>query len=344
MRILHFIDSLDYGGAETLLMSYIPMLNEYEHVVVTLKGPNAFKKANYKYIQLDLNPVKGFFKTVKAMKTIIASEKIDIVHSHSFWTNIISRFATSSKIRLFNHYHFADYDTMKDKMSVKGMILIDKLSSRKDITRVAVSNYVVNILKDIFPKATINVLPNFVDCINFRQMSNSTVIKDLRVVAIGNCSLEKNYDLILQAFESLKDEPIYIDIIGGGGRLDFYKDEVKKRGLEKVRFCGSIPYARERLIYYDLFLSASKSETFGIAVLEGVCAKLPLLLSDIPAFNEIAPENTRFFNPFDGIGLANCLKDFIGKEINIDDSEYETILQKYSASTYLLNLKKLYNN
>ena len=108
-------------------------------------------------------------------------------------------------------------------------------------------------------------------------------------------------------------------------------------GLNNVRFCGIVPNAREHLINYDLFLSASISETFGIAVLEGMCARLPLLISDIPAFNEIAPKGTSFFNPYDKIDLANHLKRFLKNPGSVDTDAYDRVLQRYSSQVFFQN-------
>lgn len=344
MRILHLIDSLGYGGAETLLMSYVPLLDNYEHVIVTLKGPNSFKKANYEYIGLNHRPARGVFKDVLAIRKIIAEKKIDIVHSHSFWTNIISRLATPGKIKLINHYHFADYDTMKHKTSVKRMILMDKLINPKTLVRVAVSEYLAKILSDTFPKATIKMLPNFVDRISVTEKNSSVAAEGLKVVAVGNCNLEKNYAFVLQVFEAIKEEPITIDIIGGGDRLDFWRNEVKRLDLNKVSFCGVDRNVRRRLNNYDLFLSASVSETFGIAVLEAVCAKLPLLISGIPAFKEIAPKGSYFFNPYDKNDLISKLRYFLNNRSAVDYTDYERTLQKYSAKNFISGLNNLYNN
>jgi hypothetical protein len=344
MRILHFIDSLDYGGAETLLMSYIPLLNEHQHIVVTLTGPNVYKLSNYEYIELNIVPPWGALKAASALLRIISEKNIDIVHSHSFWTNIISRLGTPKKIRLINHYHFAEYDTMKQKRSVKARILIDKVTSRKRLTRVAVSEYVAKILNDTFPKAVVNVVPNFISCEPSAPRARTVDNNQLKVIAVGNCNVEKNYEFVLQAFLGLQDKPITLDIIGGGDQLDFYQNEVKRLGLQKVNFCGSVANAREKLINYDLFLSASISETFGIAILEGVCAKIPLMLSDIPAFNEIAPRQTIFFDPYDKDDLVTKLTAFSNNKKEYDYSDYGRVIEKYAAHTFLSKLEEVYND
>lgn len=223
MRILHFIDSLNYGGAETLLMSYLPLLNNDEHFVVTLRGPNVYKRANYEYVELDVKPVKGILKAAMAVRKIVAEKHIDIIHSHSYWTNIISRFATGKNTKLINHYHFADYDTMKNKPAVKKMIFLDRVTNRKSLLRVAVSEYLATVLKNTFPAANIKVLPNFIECRPIQAEKEPDHRTELKVVAVGSCNDEKNYPLVLETFEELKEEAISIDIMGGGDRLEFFE-------------------------------------------------------------------------------------------------------------------------
>lgn len=344
MRILHFIDALDYGGAETLLMSYIPLLGEHEHTVVVLNGPNVYNKAGYEYIELNQKPVKGLMAARKALRKIIREKKIDIVHSHSFWTNIISRLATPKKIKLFNHYHFADYETMRQKKSVKRMILLDRMIRHKRLVRIAVSDYVARMLGKNFGSAEVKVLPNFIACDSATQVENFHAANGLRIVAVGNCNLEKNYDYLLRVFNALKEYPVTIDVMGGGPLLDFYRNEVERLGLKKVEFCGMQSAVRAKLPHYHLFLSTSFSESFGMVVLEAVCSGLPLIISDIPAFKEIAPAGTCFFDPKNENDLVKKIIQFLDAPNEINDDEYKRTLQKYSAGNFLVELRSLYKN
>jgi glycosyltransferase involved in cell wall biosynthesis len=344
MRILHLIDSLDYGGAEKLLMAYIPLLDSDQHIVVTLNGPNVYDQNSYIYRDLNINPRKNIFKAVLLIRNIIKENDVDIVHSHSFWTNIISRLATPKRVRLFNHYHFADYDTMKQKSSVKRMILLDKIFIHKSLVRLAVSEYVATILKKEFPKAIIKVIPNFINCIPAEQGKKEKNNRNLRIVAVGNCNLEKNYQMIIESFALLKEEPFSLDIIGGGEKLDFYKDQLRSLEINNVRFLGYVPDVRTRIKQYDLFLSASISETFGIAILEAICARLPLLLSNIPAFKEIAPKSALFFNPQDKTDLIEKLRFYFKNRTEPEYDDYDRTLCKYSADTFIAELHNIYNN
>lgn len=344
MRILHCIDSLDYGGAETLLMSYIPLLTEHEHVVVTLRGPNVFPKTNYEYIQLNSSPVKGFFHLVYTLKKIIREKNIDTIHSHSYWSNLISRLAAPRNKKLVNHYHFADYDTGKHKFSVKRMIWMDRMIPHKNLVRIGVSAYVGSILQQTFPGARIKVIPNFINCIPASKTIKSRKDATIKIVAVGNCNSEKNYDFLIKVFKSLGDQPVHIDIFGGGEKLNDYRKEVEKLGIQNMKFCGVEPGVRQKLPEYDLFLSASVSETFGIAILEAICAKLPLMLSDIPAFHEIAPGSCRFFNPHDKNDLIEKIRDVVKEHDTNYDQDYDAVIQQYSKDTFLFALRNLYKN
>ncbi|MBS1620049.1 MAG: glycosyltransferase family 4 protein [Bacteroidetes bacterium] len=342
MKILHLNDSLNFGGAETLLMSYIPMLHNYEHLVVALTGPNRFHGNGYEYIQLDLHYRKAFWKIKKLLQQIVNEKKVDIVHSHSYWTNLISRFATPSGLKLFNHYHFADYDTMKKRRKVKAMILMDKTFGHKRLHRIAVSGYMGEVLKKNFPGKKVTVIPNFISCsreLPQRQAEKNNIFK---IIAVGNCNTEKNYGTVIRAFSELKDLPVRLEIFGGGNRVGYFRDKVKEHNLDNIIFLGPVDGAGKRMSQYDLFLSASISETFGLVVLEAVCARLPLLISDIPAFREIAPMSASFFNPYNPQELAGQIRKIFNEKQAVDLKSYDQVLEKYSAESFVSQLEELY--
>lgn len=341
--ILHFIDSLDQGGAETLLLSYIPLLTAYNHVVVVLREKRTDVHSGFTYLNLDLDPKRNFIAAIYQIRKIIKQYNISTVHSHSYWTNILSRIGTPNSVQLINHYHFADY-TNTDKPAVRKMITLDKLLSFRKITRIAVSNYVGEILSKTFKGGSIKTIPNFIVHTIQSQNRRGSTPTMIRAVAVGNCKWEKNYPILLEAFLLLKEAPITIDIYGGGEKLTHFQDEAKRMGLTKVSFKGPCLSLGTLLPDYDLFLSTSVMETFGMVLLEAMAAGLPIIASNIPAFSEVLDGSATLFDPLDATALQQKLSAFIANPQPPDVGQYAAILKKYSKETFVKDLLEVYEN
>ena len=346
MKILHLIDSLGYGGAETLMMNYVPALHDHDHVIATFSDINFLQETanRFSYYNLEGNAIRNLFPMVSKLKKIIIKEEVDIVHSHSYWTNIISRLATPKTKKLINHYHFADFDTLLDNYKVRLQLKIDKIINHRNLNRVAVSEYVYNILKKHFFKAKINCLPNFVnsEINNDFKLCPYSKGDPLKIIAVGNLKQEKGYDILISAFEKLKPFPIQMDIFGEGDKLQMYIDELSKRNITALRFCGRQKSTPDLLRQYNLYCSSSTSETFGIALMEAVSAGLPALISDIPAFREVAPNSARFFRKGDSDDFVRQVIDIYKNGITSKEQEYRYVLDKYSQPVFLENLRQIY--
>ena len=88
--ILHIIDNLGRGGAETMLVTVIKHLPEYNNIIVTLKPENEF----YNDLEHDglycLNMHSPLQAPIAALKLrrIIKENNVSIVHSHLFWSSV----------------------------------------------------------------------------------------------------------------------------------------------------------------------------------------------------------------------------------------------------------------
>ncbi|MBR1638755.1 MAG: glycosyltransferase family 4 protein [Treponema sp.] len=131
---------------------------------------------------------------------------------------------------------------------------------------------------------------------------------------IGSSRGHKNLRNLFLAFEK-SSVTWYLLVVGRMDRLtDDEKDLVKRINTpqEKIIFTGWIDDSQMYTILSNAaaFVFPSKSEGFGIPILESWYFNVPLLCSDIAVFNEVAGNACIKFNPFDTDSMAEVLKSF----------------------------------
>lgn len=119
------------------------------------------------------------------------------------------------------------------------------------------------------------------------------------------------------------------------GRMDRLEDSDKElvniinKEERKIIFTDWI---EDNIMYTILskasaFIFPSKSEGFGIPILEAWFFNIPLLCSDIPVFNEIAKDGCFKFFPLDTDNIACKLKEFI----KLSDLEKQSLIEKQNS-------------
>ena len=347
---IHLIDSLSNGGAENILVNSVNELSEFTNIVLYLEGSGEMKERFINADVICLNVYSKFYYPflVWRIRSIIKKKKATVVHSHSFWTNILCRLATPRKVKLFNSYHFADYATRSDLFKVKRMIFLDKLTMRQDLNIIAVSDFLGKAIRlKLRYKYRIHTLYNFIgdEYIGLPKALNWEKNTKLRVIVIGNIKSEKNYELLIQVCTELKYENFIIDVYGGGNLLNYFRAEVNRLGLNNICFKGSSERISSILSNYHLYIMCSISEALPLSPIQAMAVDLPMLLSDIDALREVAENKAIFFESNNSIDFALKLKLILSKEtsINIQDEYYKTLLSKYNKSRFLETLRYLYS-
>jgi len=148
------------------------------------------------------------------------------------------------------------------------------------------------------------VVPNAVDLGRFPHVEKASQPKASRVTLLGVASLIpanariKRVDLVLEALVELKrrhPEVAWVyRHVGDGGRMARLQDYAKGLGLaDQVEWVGALDATALHAEYAaaDVFVQPSKTETFGIVVLEALHTGLPVVATDIPAFEQwLSPE------------------------------------------------------
>lgn len=134
---------------------------------------------------------------------------------------------------------------------------------------------------------------------------------------------KKGQHIAIGALEMLKNKGItgiQLDFIGEGDSADFLKQlAAEKQVSEQIRFLGlkDRTYVYEHLQQYDLLIQPSLYEGFGLTVVEGMAAKVPVLVSAIEGPLEIIEEGKYGyrFEKENTTDLANRISEIMEKDI-----------------------------
>ena len=151
------------------------------------------------------------------------------------------------------------------------------------------------------PAVKIDVVHNPADTERFARSENSRkearallniADDEILISGMGIYIRRKGFDVLLRAFAKLRPEgkKLRLALIGGGG--DQREAYLKMAGELGIRDNLLLPESfvkdvRPWLWASDIFVMPSREEGFSIALLEGLAAELPTVVSDIAPFTEI---------------------------------------------------------
>ena len=167
----------------------------------------------------------------------------------------------------------------------------------------------------------------------------------MNLVAAGALKELKNFEYLLQVFENLTNEEIYLDIYGEGNK-DPYEAIIKNKNL-KVRMMSRADDMATVIQNYDLFIMPSKFEGFPLSVFEAMAAGVPLMLSDIAPLKSIVKEHAIYFQLNDAEKTAKQILTVQQNKIDISSMAVKAKLYAGKTVTrdiYIKNLLKIYDH
>ena len=149
----------------------------------------------------------------------------------------------------------------------------------------------------------IQVIPNFVD---FTKHSNHSEECERGVIAqsheriishVSNFRPVKRIMDVVKIFEKILNEiPAKLIMVGEGPDKEKAMEYCAKQGIDdSVKFIGKSNQVFEVLCYSDLFILPSETESFGLAALEAMMMKVPVISSNTGGLSEVNVEGKTGF-------------------------------------------------
>lgn len=143
-------------------------------------------------------------------------------------------------------------------------------------------------------KKEIQVVPNFIDNELFKKQNPCPRIKfaepnEKILIHVSNMRKVKRVQDVIEIFNIVQKEvPSRLLIVGEGPEIEMLEQMVRSYGLQdKVKYVGYINQLYEILCVSDVFLLPSEQESFGLAALEAMAAKVPVISSNAGGIPEV---------------------------------------------------------
>jgi glycosyltransferase involved in cell wall biosynthesis len=149
--------------------------------------------------------------------------------------------------------------------------------------------------------------------------------KKLKMLQIGRLKHKvKGQDLAIKAIKGLSRKyNLSLDFIGDGQSKSYLMDLVNEYNLSSIiNFLGlkKKGWIYDNIYHYDLLIMPSINEGFGLTVVEGIAAKIPVLVSNIEGPMEII-NNGEFGFYFE----SNNVEDLKSKIVEIIKTDIDFI-------------------
>lgn len=249
---------------------------------------------------------------IKAINKI-KSWNLDVIHSQTeFAIGSFARlFAKQFNIPIVHTYHtmyedYVHYITKGhfNKSSKKIVEYLTKFYCDKTITELIVpTKKAYDLFKEKYNvDRNIHIIPTGIEIdrfykenidnkkLNILRKQYNIKKNDFILIFVGRIAEEKNVPFIIDVMSNLVDKysNLKMLIIGDGPDKENYENYSKEKETENnIIFTGKVPW-EDIPIYYSLgsaFISASRTETQGLTIIEGMASSLPALCIDDESFS-----------------------------------------------------------
>lgn len=269
----------------------------------------------------------GYFSMVPMVRTLLKNIKPDLVNAH-----YASGYATTARLVGFHPWLLSVWGSDVFEFPYRSflhlwflkqnLVAADSIASTSNCMAVQVKRL-------LGTDRDIHITPFGVD-VDFNAVASDLRIeRNDNLIVIGTVkSLAETYgiDILIKAFAHLYHNltleqsqiaaSLRLRLVGSGPQLSYLKQLTSELSIEHlVTFVGRVSYTDvpKELANIDIFVALSRSESFGVAVIEASAAGLPVVVSDVGGLPEVVRNGiTGYIVPSCDIeAAARALKELV---------------------------------
>src|SRR4051812_4728032 len=282
---------------------------------------------------------------------VVRFEKLDILHVHYAIPHASAAFMAKQILLTYGIYipvvttlHGTDITLVGKDRTYKPVVTF---SINKSDGVTAVSEHLKRDTYEFFEIETdIKVIPNFIDLNRFSLKAKDHFKKAIApegekiLVHTSNFRKVKRTEDVVRIFAKVLEKiPSKLLMVGDGGERSDCEQLCRDLGVgDDTRFLGKQDAIEEILSVSDLFLMPSQSESFGLAALEAMACKVPVISSNAGGLPELNIEGVTGF-----LKSVGDVEGMAEKAIYIleDETRLETFKENALARAKEFELSKI---
>jgi N-acetyl-alpha-D-glucosaminyl L-malate synthase BshA len=272
------------------------------------------------------------------MVDVVRFEKLDILHVHYAIPHASAAFMAKQILQTYGIYipvvttlHGTDITLVGKDRTYKPVVTFS-INMSDGVTAVS-----ENLRKDTYEffeiENDIKVIPNFIDLHRFNLQAKDHFKRAIApegekiLIHTSNFRKVKRTEDVVRIFAKVLEKiPSKLLMVGDGGERSDCEQLCRDLGVgDDVRFLGKQDAIEEILSVSDLFLMPSQSESFGLAALEAMACKVPVVSSNAGGLPELNID-----------GVTGFLKD-IGDIQGMADSSIYILENEARLATFKEN-------
>ncbi len=376
MKIVYFIDGLNPGGVENVVLSIANYMSAFPRnhisVVCLYKDQNNIVESFDKRVNVFFLPFtaekKNFFYYIKyasLLSHLLKKLAPDIIHAHNSSGSLLylalGAKMSGAKAKYIRTMHFAGFFLLRQTMVDRVRFLVDKVASEiMNITIVAVSPIIFDLVRNLYPRNRPLCITNGVDAdnkynpINYRsnvRVELNIPINHKVAIYVARMVAGKNHLTLLKAWKiiSNKMSDVHLILLGDGPLRSDICNYINANNMEASVYCTSTEKnVAEYMSAADIAVLTSESEGFSLSLIEGMSMGLPTIVSDIPSFKDIVDdfETGIFYSTYDEVDLAGKIELLMKDKdlrLRLGKNARHCILNNYTIEHMLEKYKSLYD-
>lgn len=354
MNICILINSFNLGGAEKLMYDVAQELHtKGENVVlvamkkaeteleITIK--NKLENTGLTVDSIDKPVNKGKIRSVIKIRSLLKKYKIDVLHTNGQSPDFYGRIASFSVSRVKNVVTIHSTSSYSRR--------IEKILQKTTDAYTAVSKQAIQYAEHTLGIQDVKLIENGINFIRYEN--KKMAIPTQMILSVGRVTPEKGYQDIMQSMCDylLMNDNAEWHILGEISQNKEFFSELKSmiddRVKDRIVFEGAVTNPEDYYKAADLFLLPSRYEGFGIAYIEAMAAKLPVIANKVGVMIDIDDAGGTFVE-VSGKSISECIQEAMSitdkqKEFNYklckDNYSLEVIAEQYREIYYSLKRK-----